>query len=46
LIYFVLYLIVRKPNDEDKVKETKEKVYSAMIEQSPLAAILKQIYIE
>ncbi len=49
---FILFWIVIRTQNDDKVKEreekdrTKEKLYSTMVEQSLLAATLKQIYTE
>ncbi|UJR33890.1 hypothetical protein I4U23_021310 [Adineta vaga] len=36
----------RRQNREDASRDTKELVYSAMTEQSPLAAMLKQIFLD
>ena len=50
---FVSLLVVSSSmQNEDREREreetirTREKIYFAMVEQSPLAATLKQIYIE
>jgi len=36
----------KKPRDREEKDRTKEKIYSIMVEQSLLAATLKQIYTE
>lgn len=51
LMFFSLVVVSSMPN-EDRTREreetirTRELIYSTMVEQSPLAATLKQIYIE